>query len=75
METVDKMNRAVCDRCAHVSGHVSYLKNEPGCPPVLLVENCSQVNIVTLTNQVIRINCPACWIIWRRMQLTEAVSQ
>lgn len=58
METVDKVK---IERCEHVIGHVSYVRNVPDAPPILLVENLPGTNVVILTNQTIRIYCPSCY--------------
>jgi len=69
VETVEKLR---VERCEHVIGHVSYVRNDPGHPPVLLVENLPEVNVVVLTNQVIRIWCPACYA-WQRVLSPQPV--
>lgn len=40
---------------------VSYIANDPGAAPVLAVEGCAELTIISLTNQVIRVSCPYCF--------------
>lgn len=61
MNSVNSGDKVVTRCCPHVNGHVSYVSNDGISPPVLLVENLSGVNVVSLTNQIIRISCPACY--------------
>lgn len=61
MKTGDIVHPVAIAKCPHVVGHVSYLVNQPGEAPVLLVEGLPAVNIVRLTNQKIYIWCCTCW--------------
>jgi hypothetical protein len=69
---VNSVDKVKVERCEHVIGHCSYVRNEPNLPPVLLVENLPEVNVVVLTNQVIRIYCPSCYA-WSRTLSTKPV--
>lgn len=60
---MDNGDKAKCRCCPHCEiAHVSYVRNDGEGPPVLLIENLPEVSVVTLTNQVIYINCPSCQV-------------
>jgi hypothetical protein len=62
VETVDNGDKVEVRVCLHRPwASVSYVVNDPGYPPVLAIEGCTELTIVSLTNQVIRASCPFCF--------------
>lgn len=48
--------------CPHrLQAFVDYLVNDPGSPPVIIVDGVFQTSVLSLTNQVIRVSCPSCF--------------
>lgn len=48
--------------CPHRAGAwVDYVNNDGVSPPVILVEGLMACSVISLTNQTIRISCPACF--------------
>jgi hypothetical protein len=53
--------------CEHrPSAFVSYIRNDGVSAPILWVEEIDRPSVITLTNQVVRVNCPACFEAIRR---------
>jgi hypothetical protein len=57
-----KTGITVTDTCPHrIGAFVSYIRNDGVSAPILWIEEIDRPSVITLTNQVVRVNCPACF--------------
>jgi hypothetical protein len=57
-----KTGITVTDTCEHrIGAFVSYIRNDGLSAPILWIEDIDRPSVITLTNQVVRVNCPACF--------------
>jgi len=48
--------------CEHRHGACAeWVNNDGNSPPVIILSGMSQVSVLSLTNQVIRVSCPLCF--------------
>jgi len=53
--------------CEHrKNAKIRWVNNDKMSAPVILIESCEVPAVVTLTNQVFRVNCPVCFETIRR---------
>lgn len=60
------------ESCDHVAGYADWVRNDGHGPPVILLEFFrSGPHLVTMTNQVIYVKCPACFEATRQAALSK----